>query len=766
MRKNIRIPFFIIIFIFLLGSIFFWGIQILNYLNEVNINLFFFVFNWINISDEYLLNLNSFFLLSFGCLFWIIIIVYILNKNTIQIRGFVKTIGLFPLFWFNLILFAWFAGLTFYRNIWVMLHIFIVFWISLAVFLIFLIIILTLSRGIKSKFYARFQRFPSIKFVYYMDKYESSFLIFIQFILGFYLCIADNTYSTRIHQYYSYITPFIIVIFTIIAVDLLFLFNFILSTSRGKSLFTIKEKELFYQNRLNFVLNQTNSVISKETVRYSKRLLDDIINSLVERIENFKKSDKKQDKDLLRETNLSLIKAYDIRGRILDWKALRYYNKNKMFQAQKLWTMAVNDYESCFKLSRSEELDKYVQNLEPKITKIKNQLKVFDPETRILEIDKELKQVKKLRRKDLTKAIELVNNIIASYSEVKEKLEESEEFNNIIKKLEKKIKNAQFLRSTIQEKRDEDIGLNKIPAILKEGDQDNILSIIREYEFIGGQVRFKIGVINNTSLTFTNLKLALDLPIALKWIMHEPNYERKGDSLLLNKLGPHEKQAVSLYLEPVNCMESSVNVTVSFLDAKEKPHAIPMRPKMIGISCPIFFTEDEANLARVKSLVRSLANRDKKVFPIGDPKKGNSIFSSLVSVLGKFDIKLIYKAYDDENNFGEAWFYGMTKVKKQRIIPYVMLDGENRVLELEVSGDEAEQITAFLAEVSDRMRKKLILEKIIKPDEKFYDMRITVMSHFCPYCYTLISNELVQKFLSGDSIQCENCYAKINLDEK
>jgi hypothetical protein len=213
-------------------------------------------------------------------------------------------------------------------------------------------------------------------------------------------------------------------------------------------------------------------------------------------------------------------------------------------------------------------------------------------------------------------------------------------------------------------------------------------------------------------------------------------------------------------------MESSVNVTVSFFDAKEKPHAIPMKPKMIGISCPIFFTEDEANLARVKSLVRSLANRDKKVFPITVPKKGNSIFSSIVSVLGKFDIKLVSKEYDDENNFGEAWFYGMTKVKKQRIIPYVMLDGENKVLELEVSGDEAEQITAFLAEVSDRMRRKLIHEKIIKPDDKFYDMRITVMSNFCPYCYTLISSELVQRFLTGDSIQCKNCYAKINLDEK
>ena len=93
-----------------------------------------------------------------------------------------------------------------------------------------------------------------------------------------------------------------------------------------------------------------------------------------------------------------------------------------------------------------------------------------------------------------------------------------------------------------------------------------------------------------------------------------------------------------------------------------------------------------------------------------------------------------------------------------------MLDGVNKVLELEVYGDEAEQITAFLAEVGDRVRRQLILEKVIKPEEKFYDMRVTIMSNFCPYCYTLISSEMVQRFLGDESIQCKNCSATINLD--
>ncbi|MFX1452987.1 MAG: hypothetical protein ACFFCM_19275, partial [Promethearchaeota archaeon] len=524
-----------------------------------------------------------------------------------------------------------------------------------------------------------------------LDKYESTILIIIQCVLGIYLTITRAIYLTRIHAYNSFLTPFITMIFTLTIADLIFLFNFILSMKKDKYMLTTKEKEQFYQNRTRYVLNRANKVITKKKLLHSKTLLHRIIKVMKEAIGYFNNSQIKQENAILTELRLSLINAYERRGNLHDLKASSAYEKDSFIKSQNEWEQAINDFQSCLELNKSLNLSKSIEDLEQRILTIKQLLKRNEIQIKIKEIDNALNNAKSLIENNLAKAIELVNTSIASYSEVKEKIEESPKFQDIIENLEIKIQNAQILRSTIQEKRDDDIGLRKIPTILKDEDQNSILSIIREYEFIGGQIRFKVGVVNNTSFTFTNLRLAFDLPIALKWIAHEPNYERKGDSLLLSKLGAHEKQAVSLYLEPVNCMESSVNVTVSFFDAKEKPHAIPMKPKMITISCPIFFTEDEANLARVKSLIRSLANRDKKVFPIADPQKGNIIFSSILSVLGKFDIKLVFKEFDEENNFGEAWFYGITKVKKQRIIPYVMLDGVNKVLELEISGDEAEQ---------------------------------------------------------------------------
>jgi hypothetical protein len=213
-------------------------------------------------------------------------------------------------------------------------------------------------------------------------------------------------------------------------------------------------------------------------------------------------------------------------------------------------------------------------------------------------------------------------------------------------------------------------------------------------------------------------------------------------------------------------MESPVNATVSFFDARDKPHAITMKPKMVSITCPIFFTEVDANLARVKSLRRKLSHHDKKLFPIIKTEESLSIFSSIISVMKKFDIKLTFKDFSEEDRFGEAWFYGITKVKKNQIVIYVLLDGTDKKVEIEVSGNDESQITAFLAEIGDHTRKQLIQNKIIDVEDDFYDMRVSVLSKLCPYCYTSISDIQVQKFIDRGLIQCKNCNVELKINVK
>jgi len=323
--------------------------------------------------------------------------------------------------------------------------------------------------------------------------------------------------------------------------------------------------------------------------------------------------------------------------------------------------------------------------------------------------------------------------------------------------IEKKEIYAEYFKSTQAVAFTQPVSIDEVEAIISADQRESMVSIIREYEFIGGQVRFKVGLINNTRNPLTNFKITFDIPDALKWFMHEPKYERKGDSIHIPKLGVKEKKAVSLYLEPINCMTSSINATVGFFDAKDRPQAVIMKPKKISITCPLFFTEKEANLARVKRLHKTLNHRDMKILPIINIEKIALIYNSAIDMLGKYDIKLIYKDFSEQEDFGEAWFYGITKVKKNKIVTNLILDGENHILELEVSGDSEEQITAFLAEIGEKIREQLIQLNIITENDKFFDIRTMISTGECPFCGSPISEEQVQIYQSGQSITCKYC---------
>ncbi len=48
----------------------------------------------------------------------------------------------------------------------------------------------------------------------------------------------------------------------------------------------------------------------------------------------------------------------------------------------------------------------------------------------------------------------------------------------------------------------------------------------------------------------------------------------------------------------------------------------------------------------------------------------------------------------------------------------------------------------------------------------FYDRRVSILSKLCPYCYTSISGDQVQKFIDGKLIQCTNCNVELKVNEK
>ena len=548
-----------------------------------------------------------------------------------------------------------------------------------------------------------------------------------------------------------------------------------------------QEEEELSLNEFQFLLRKSKELAERGNKNYSKKYYKTAIEKWERSIKYYKAALKKTTEKKKIKENLIILKesmfnAYKGRANVHNKNAFKAYEKPDLQIAQKEWRLANSNFQAAINLIKVDKLNFSSDKLKKATKNIEIRLKQLGIEMDILDADNELKKARSFQKKDLRKAIKMVNSIIIKFSEAKEKANKNALFKPLSETLEARIINCRRFQHKLQERMDEMIGItpiskriivdeiniidSEIPSVRKEDVKKPILSIIREFEFIGGQLRFKVGLKNNTQYSLTSLKITFDIPKALKWILHEPGYERKGDSILISKLGVNEKKAISLYLEPINCMESPINATISFHDVSDKPHALTMKPKMVLITCPIFFTEGDANLARVKSLRRRLTHHDKKIFPLIKSEESFSIFSSILSVLEKFDIKLTFKDFSEEDRFGEAWFYGITKVKQNQIVIYVLLDGENRKVEIEVSGNDEPQITAFLAEIGDRTRKQLIQNKIIDIEDDFYDMRVSILSKLCPYCYTSISGDRVQKFIDGELIQCKNCNVELKVNEK
>ena len=532
------------------------------------------------------------------------------------------------------------------------------------------------------------------------------------------------------------------------------------------------------------LINQGNQSFSKKKYEIAIEKWQESVNKYIIASKNSPSSlEKSGFKDNIKFLRKNICKAYLERGKTHNLIAGNAHKKEDIQKSKKEWNSAINDFQTAADLIKSEKLEMSYSLIENKINSIRLNLKQIEIERICVEADKNIEQAQSLQNKDLIQATKLTQDSFIQYYEAKKKAEKNPEFQELINIILKKLENTRQFQLELQDKMEDLIGItplktnvfiddtqemeqDKIKTIIKTEERERELFIVREYEFIGGQIRFKIAIINNTRSPLTNFKISFSLPDALKWIIHEPDYERRGDTLLISKLGVNEKKAISLYLEPINCMESPINATISFFDVRDKPRALTMKPKMISITCPIFFTEDDANLARVKSLRRKFNHHDKKIFPLIKSEESLSIFSSILSVLNKFDIKLTFKHFSEEDRFGEAWFYGITKIKKNQIVIYVLLDGTDKKVEIEVSGNDEPQITAFLAEIGDRTRKQLIQNKIIDIEDDFYDMRVSILSKLCPYCYTSISGDQVQKFIDGGLIQCKNCNVELKINEK
>jgi hypothetical protein len=236
------------------------------------------------------------------------------------------------------------------------------------------------------------------------------------------------------------------------------------------------------------------------------------------------------------------------------------------------------------------------------------------------------------------------------------------------------------------------------------------VKLLSEVEFFQGFVRLKAGVKNDTDTVITDAALDIVYDDNVLRIDHiQPVYEYKRGKVHLGNINVGEKKSVAFNFDPVICMESMIDGTLTYRDVAGKLQVVSMKSRRADIVCPIFFTKENANTAMLKRLIREeLATQDSKVFRYPDGLAPLQAFELCKGVVHLHDVKFVREFIEDRPTWlGEAWFYGETKVKGYKIVIRVTVREDSHTAEFFVASSEMGVITGLLAELGHSLNRML-----------------------------------------------------------
>lgn len=248
-----------------------------------------------------------------------------------------------------------------------------------------------------------------------------------------------------------------------------------------------------------------------------------------------------------------------------------------------------------------------------------------------------------------------------------------------------------------------------IPIFSKVTSENKEVTIIREFELLRGNIRMKIGIVNKLETSITDAALNLVFDRASFRLDHvEPELEIYGNELLLGTVKPGQKKSFAIYLDPLICSSSNISGILQYHDAHGVLQTLKMRPKSIDVVCPIFFTQENANTAMLRNLIRNqLEFQDSKLYEVPSGILPGKAFQIARSIMAGRDIQFVRKYITKSPYRAEAWYYGITKVKKHQLVMKISIIEETNSIEIFTAAPDVSALTGLLAELGSELSEKL-----------------------------------------------------------
>jgi len=243
----------------------------------------------------------------------------------------------------------------------------------------------------------------------------------------------------------------------------------------------------------------------------------------------------------------------------------------------------------------------------------------------------------------------------------------------------------------------------------KEPSDEEKIEVVRDYDFVGGQLHFKVVVRNNSNMTINNVKVVLDIPTS---------YNVKQPLINIPVIEQGNSRGVDFYLEPKECGISNLGGTVIYKNARGEQRIIHIRKKEVQIKCPLVCTS-LSTIEDCQISIQSLPN-DARAFLIADldPRLA---YRAAIRTLKNFETSMVtsYEGGDINQSYeAEAWFCAEAKVTGGRIITRVFVSQTNQSLEVRVWCANPGQLTGFLAKIIEMLFEEINIIRKIRSDER------------------------------------------------
>ncbi|MHA1275797.1 MAG: PCI domain-containing protein [Candidatus Helarchaeota archaeon] len=269
-----------------------------------------------------------------------------------------------------------------------------------------------------------------------------------------------------------------------------------------------------------------------------------------------------------------------------------------------------------------------------------------------------------------------------------------------------------------------------------------LIDVKRDYDYIGGDIRFKVALQNITKTTVSKISVLLNVP---------DQFQIDRNVQKVEILNPNETRGVDFIFTPLACGRGQIFGTVSYTDAFGEPHSITIRPKEVWVKCPLVKSQktssDEADSWR-QELQKSTTTID-----ISDLSQLEA-FRVGCEQIAALDLAEVER---NETNF-TARFSGIAKVTGNRLLVELSLVADRLILD--VFTTDQKQATGLLAYMRNLIRISLdVSRKLLVKSEKLGVKVITAFQiaqglfNICKYCeirqpicdFLLLLKELVFK---------------------